>query len=277
MENGLQRIDRVIDMIESDICADTDCLELSRVMGLSVYEFRRIFSFVVGVPISDYVRNRRLTVAAGELMLGAVSITEAAEKYGYSNVAAFTKAFKSFHGVPPTAVIRGESPARLFSRPQLAFKVDHSSDVPFSIIEDGAFEVSGYMAESDITDTVCCENVWEGFYSSGTDARIKNECGGKIYACYFNRAPDGKVDCLIGARAKAMDPATAKTVPKSRWACFKLNTTDDGEVNGFYEKILYEYLPSAKLKRSSELPTLEVYPYNMETDGFAWEIRIPIE
>ena len=93
MENGLQKIDCVIDMIENDICADIDCLKLSRVMGLSVYEFRRIFSFVVGVPISDYVRNRRLTIAAGELMLGTLSITEAAEKYGYSTVAAFTKAW----------------------------------------------------------------------------------------------------------------------------------------------------------------------------------------
>ena len=56
-----------------------------------------------------------------------------------------------------------------------------------------------------------------------------------------------------------------------------MNTTDDAIVNEAYSKIIYEWLPSANLKRNEKLPTLEVYPFDMSEDGFEWEIRIPIE
>ena len=56
---GLQKIKDVIDYIEDNITADLDCKTLSLKMGLSVYEFRRIFSFVIGCPISEYIRKRR--------------------------------------------------------------------------------------------------------------------------------------------------------------------------------------------------------------------------
>ena len=66
-------------------------------------------------------------------------------------------------------------------------------------------------------------------------------------------------------------------IPNSRWACFKADTVDDDIINEKYSKIIYEWLPSANLKINNDLPTIEVYPYDMSEDGFEWEIRIPIE
>ena len=51
----------------------------------------------------------------------------------------------------------------------------------------------------------------------------------------------------------------------------------DDAVNEIYCKIIYEWLPSANLKRNENIPTVEVYPYDMSEEGFEWEIRIPIE
>ncbi|MBQ8551366.1 MAG: GyrI-like domain-containing protein [Clostridia bacterium] len=56
-----------------------------------------------------------------------------------------------------------------------------------------------------------------------------------------------------------------------------MNTVDDDIVNETYSKILYEWLPSANLKRNENIPTIEVYPFDMSEDGFEWEIRIPIK
>ena len=64
MYSGLQKIEEVIEYIEQNITVEIDCNELSRRMNLSVYEFRRIFSFIVGCPVSEYIRKRRLSLAA---------------------------------------------------------------------------------------------------------------------------------------------------------------------------------------------------------------------
>ena len=61
MYNGIQRIDDIINDIENNITSDIDYEALASKMALSVYEFRRIFAFVVGTPISEYVRKRRLS------------------------------------------------------------------------------------------------------------------------------------------------------------------------------------------------------------------------
>ena len=103
---GLQKVKDVIDYIEDNITADLDCKTLSSKMGLSVYEFRRIFSFVIGCPISEYIRKRRLSLAALELIKDKpTDILTLAEKYGYSSQSAFTKAFGEYHGVAPTVLL----------------------------------------------------------------------------------------------------------------------------------------------------------------------------
>ena len=92
MYNGLKKIDEVIDYIESNITNDLDYNLMAAKMNLSVYEFRRIFSFVVGCPISEYVRKRKLSLAALEIMTSdKADILKISEKYGYSNQSAFTE------------------------------------------------------------------------------------------------------------------------------------------------------------------------------------------
>lgn len=94
MYNGIQKIEEVIEYIETHITEELDYDKLAFKMYLSVYEFRRIFSFVVGCPISEYIRKRRLSLAAMEIMTSEkVNLLEISEKYGYSNQSAFTRAF----------------------------------------------------------------------------------------------------------------------------------------------------------------------------------------
>ena len=63
MYNGIEKINAVIDYIEAHLCGDIQCTELARIAELSAYEFRRIFSFIVGVPVAEYIRTRRLSRA----------------------------------------------------------------------------------------------------------------------------------------------------------------------------------------------------------------------
>lgn len=277
MYNGIEKIVQAIDYIEQNITSDIDCVVLAKMMGLSVYEFRRIFAFVVGCPLSEYIRKRRLSLAACEIMMSdEINLINLSEKYGYSTQSAFTKAFGEQHGVTPLSLHKNKNELKLFTRPKFQLNVSGRDTVSMKIIESDEFVVQGYSALSPITDTCCCEGVWNGFYSNSVDKKLSalghNEY---IYAVYQNNGDD--VACTIGAEVKELYSDMACTIiPKSRWACFSLNTTEDDAVNDIYGKIIYEWLSSARVKRAENIPTVEVYPFDMSGDGFEWEIRIPI-
>ncbi len=274
MYNGIQKIEDVIDFIEDNILTDISCDALAAKMNLSVYEFRRIFAFIVGCPISEYIRKRRLSLAACEILSGENKDMRAiSQKYGYSTQSAFIKAFGEQHGVSPTAYLKGKNDVNLFTRPRFEMSVFGRENVPFKIVKTDGFYISGFSGVSVITDTCCCENVWSTFYESKTDEKLRSD---KIYVAYKNQGSN--VLCSIGKKSDSEISGMDNIyIPKAKFACFTLDTVDDDIVNRQYSKILYEWLPSANLKRNNLLPTIEVYPFDMSQDGFKWEIRIPIE
>lgn len=242
-------------------------------MGLSVYEFRRIFSFVIGLPIAEYIRKRRLSLAAFEIIKNQqVDMLELSEKYGYSTQSAFSKAFSEYHGISPTVLLKEKRDINLLTIPKFELKINASENVNFSVIKRSEFYIQGFSAVSNITDSCCCENVWNSFYDSGADKKINTD---KIFVSYKNK--EENVLCTIGGLAdKRQEELPFEKIPESLWACFRLNTVDDEIVNEFYSKILYEWLPSANLVKNDLIPIVEVYPMDMSEDGFEWEVWIPV-
>lgn len=270
---GLQKIKDVIDYIENHITDALDCKTLSAKMGLSVYEFRRIFSFVIGSPISEYIRKRRLSLAALELIKNKhTDILSLSEKYGYSSQSAFTKAFSEYHGVSPTVLLKEKTEIKLFTVPKFEIHISSSEYIDFSIKKSDDFVIQGFSGTSAITDSCCCENVWAEFYDSKTDKKLHTE---KLYVSYKNSAEN--VLCTIGEKGnEANGTLPFEKIPESLWACFQLNTVDDDRVNEIYSKILYDWLPSANLVKDKKIPIVEVYPFDMSKDGFEWEICVPV-
>lgn len=81
---------------------EIDYNEISKIAGSPAALFQRIFIFVSGISISDYVRKRRLTLAGHDLKDHDLSVLDAAIKYGFQSNSAFTRAFKEFHGITPS-------------------------------------------------------------------------------------------------------------------------------------------------------------------------------
>ena len=111
---SLERIQQAINYIEAPIDEEISYERLARLVHMSGYDFHRMFSFVVGMTAKEYVRNRRLTLAAQALRAG-MSVTEAAYRYGYESLEGFSKAFSRFHGVSPKQAGREGTTLRLFS------------------------------------------------------------------------------------------------------------------------------------------------------------------
>ena len=274
MYKGIYEFEKIVDLIEENITDKTDCEALAAHMSMSVYEFRRIFAFVVGVPLSEYIRKRRLSLAALEILSeDKPDILAISEKYGYSGQSAFTRAFHEQHGASPTALLKGGCEINLFTRPVFEMNIGGREDVSFGIVDSESFCIRGYKGVSDITDTCCCENVWNGFYDTETDQKLSSD---RIYACYKNLGEC--VECTVGEVCDLCDDELCCTeIPAGRWVCLKMKTTDETAVNAEYCRLLYEILPSAGLRKKENMPSVEVYPFDMDNEGFEWEIRIPVE
>ncbi|MER6630940.1 AraC family transcriptional regulator [Streptomyces sp. NPDC000987] len=142
----LDRLNQAMEHIEDHLDQHIEASALARITVTSEYHFRRLFSSLAGMPLSEYVRRRRLTVAGAEVLAGEPTLLEIAIRYGYSSGEAFARAFRAVHGVGPGEARR--TGAALNSQPRLSFRltVEGNSTMRYRIVEKEAFRVVGKKA-----------------------------------------------------------------------------------------------------------------------------------
>ena len=101
----LKQWNEALDYLEEHLLEEVSLETLGRIACCGGYHFQRMFSYLAGVPLSEYIRRRRMTLAAAELRGGA-RVIDTALRYGYESPTAFNRAFQSVHGLPPSAVRR---------------------------------------------------------------------------------------------------------------------------------------------------------------------------
>lgn len=150
-------MNQAMEYIENNLSNKIDYYLAAQFMNCSEWEFRRIFSFLAQIPLSEYIRRRRLTVAALDIQKGE-KIIDIAQRYGYKSHAAFSRAFSHMHGIAPS--LARDKGITLNPFPRLNFKlvlmegvaVEKNSNQRTNII--GAGEV-GYAISLDMDkDTV---------------------------------------------------------------------------------------------------------------------------
>jgi len=136
---------RVVEHIETKLADDLDVAAVAREHGTTEYHLRRMFSSLAGMPLSEYVRRRRMTVAAADVA-GAEDLLAIAVRYGYGSTEAFGRAFRAVHGVAPATVRREGGPLR--TQPRLRFRLSVEGSIPMDtrIVERPAFRLIGHAA-----------------------------------------------------------------------------------------------------------------------------------
>lgn len=104
--DGIRAIQRAIDFIEDNIHKDLSCEDVARQAYMSSQHFQQLFSLLCGVTLGEYIRNRRLALAAEEIQSSEEKILDIALKYGYETPESFSRAFSRFHHISPTMVRR---------------------------------------------------------------------------------------------------------------------------------------------------------------------------
>lgn len=148
----LKELNQVIDYIEKNLTADITLEEISKYAGVSDYHFRKIFYYLSGLTLSEYVKNRKLSEANKDL-LNNERVTDVAFKYGYESMDGFTRAFKSWSGFLPSEVAKtGVSK----SFPKLSFYIDvkGGESMDYKIVEMPAFKFAGPMQFEGVNNAI---------------------------------------------------------------------------------------------------------------------------
>ncbi|WP_371626105.1 AraC family transcriptional regulator [Streptomyces sp. NBC_01116] len=143
----LERLNDAMEHIEARLGERIEAAELARIAMTSEYHFRRMFSALAGLPLAEYIRRRRMTVAGAEV-LGDPDRTllDVAVRYGYDTGEGFARAFRAVHGIGPGEARR--TGAVLRSQQRLTFRlvVEGSAAMRYKLVEKEAFRVVGRRA-----------------------------------------------------------------------------------------------------------------------------------
>ena len=117
----IERFNDAIAYIEKNLTDEMDYEQLGRIACCSSYHFQRMFSYMAGMPLSEYIRRRKMSLAAVDLQGGEMKISDVALKYGYSSPTAFNRAFQAIHGFAPSLMKTEGVSVKSF--PPITFKI----------------------------------------------------------------------------------------------------------------------------------------------------------
>ena len=139
----LQEMNQVIAYIEENLTGRIRHEPPARMMGCSVYEFSRIFSFLTGMSLSEHIRRRRLSQAVFDLQNSNEKIVDIALKYGYESPTTFTRAFRELHGVTPSSVRKMSVSLKTYPPITFLLTVKGVTGMEFRIEKKECFQIMG--------------------------------------------------------------------------------------------------------------------------------------
>lgn len=142
--DSLSRMNNALAFIEEHITEDIDYSEIFKMAFCSEYHFKRMFSFLAGISLSEYIRRRRLTLAALDLKDSGLRIIDVAVKYGYRSADSFSRAFHSMHGILPSEARSEKTLLKAFPRMTFQLSIKGGDETNYRVVEKETFMLVGF-------------------------------------------------------------------------------------------------------------------------------------
>lgn len=269
----LKGLNEAVKYIETHLCDEIDMDKLSEITLYPVDSFKRFFSYMTGMTVSEYVRKRRLTLAAYELQNTNIKVIDVAVKYCYNSTDSFSRAFVKQHGILPTDVRKSNVNLKVYPPASFHITIKGAKEMNFKIIDLEEIRLKGLSKQfsgeaadrfeqehimwadhhDDIQNKVCrkVEGLWYGIWNSGVYSIAKNNEEVNNEQLESITIPSGKyavftTDC--GGFAGDELPKLRSQIFESWLADSGYIQTDDYEI-----EVYHLYSKSEKYKRHYEL------------------------
>lgn len=291
MVDWIAGIQRAIDYTEEHLTEEIDYEEVAGQAYVSSFHFQRIFGILCGFSLGDYIRMRRLSLAAADLIGTDDKVIDIALRYGYETPESFTRAFVRFHGTTPTKVRRGEN-AKSFSRLSVKLILTGGSAMDYRIEKLEAFWVLckrktvGKPAMGE-TATEAISSFWKECNEDGSIQKLcrflpkEPKLKGMLGICFSAEVTDTKLPYAIGVEYQGT-PLTeeefeAVQIPAYTYAVFTCKGKMPEAFAQTYQKIVSEFFPQNGRYEYGRSVELEVYPSdNVSDSDYVCEIWIAV-
>ncbi|HEK9100649.1 AraC family transcriptional regulator [Bacillus pfraonensis] len=286
--NSLKNMNAAIQYIEDNLANDIDFKEVAKLALCSEYHFKRMFSFLAGISLSEYIRCRRLTLAAFELKDSNVKVIDIAMKYGYNSPDSFSRAFQNLHGITPSEARNSSHSLKAYSRMTFQLSIKGGHEMNYRIEEKEAFRIVGIQKRvpiifSGVNPEIA--SMWQSLDSQSihTLKTLSNvEPTGLISASTnFSEGrmeEKGELDHYIGVATTkdCPDQFTQLEVPASTWAVFEAIGPFPSALQNVWGRIYSEWFPSSNFEQIQGPEILWNENKDVTSPTFKSEIWIPV-
>lgn len=276
----IDRLNEAVRYIEDNLTGEIEYEKLGQIACCSAYHFQRMFNYIAGVPLSEYIRRRKMSLAAVDIQGGEAKIIDVAAKYGYASPTAFNRAFQSVHGVSPSAV-RGEGvPIKSFPPITIKVTVKGVEEMNYRIETGKAFRIVGksFPLSREIERNFAeVPQMWQGAVEDGTIEKIvslmNGELRGVLGVSVCTDGEEWRYYIAVSSAAEIDDTLEEYVVPGCTWAVFPGSGTGKSiqELEG---RIVTEWLPTSGYEFTNG-PDIEVY-FEPNPENTAYEVWIPV-
>ncbi|MFB4159097.1 GyrI-like domain-containing protein [Geomicrobium sp. JSM 1781026] len=243
----LNQFNRAIDYIEDNLDGQINIEEAAKKAYSSPHHFKRMFSLVTGVTFSEYVRRRRLTLAAFALRADDVKVLDVAIRYGYDSPDAFTRAFHAMHGITPREMKTTEKPIKAYSKLSFDIKIKGVEEMNYRLVEKDAFRVVGEKETVEMKDETFDPQLWGRLEEVEERVRSYDNTPfeGPIHLSVTKE--DGDVDYYIGSATthKTPDNLAEIHIPANTWAVFHAEGPMPESLLDTWSRVYTDWFPTS--------------------------------
>ncbi|NCC67444.1 MAG: AraC family transcriptional regulator [Clostridia bacterium] len=262
----LDKLNDAMDYVEQNIDGEITSARASQIAACSEYHFQRVFAYIAEMTFAEYVRRRRMTAAAFDLIDGREKVIDIAAKYGYNSPTAFNRAFQNIHGVAPTAA-KSEG-VRLTAFPRITFtlKIKGDTAMDYKIEKRPAIRIVGIGTTEPLNMEDCLKKIplfWDKVVSEGGIEKIcalidgsepagilgVSLCQGEEFSGYYIAA---------ATNAPVPEGMSELVIPECTWAIFDCAGPMPGAIQELQRRIISEWLPTSGYEYA-DAPDIEVY------------------
>lgn len=271
-------INEAIEYMEENLLTNLPCEQIAAHVYLSSFHFQRTFQALTGMGISEYIRNRRLSLAGHELLSSNLKVIDIAYKYGYETPESFTKAFTRFHGISPVNAKRQGVTLKSFNRLSIKISLEGGSCIDYRIVEKEAFEV---VALTRVFEGETFRTEIPAFWKYYFDKGLHNVACGALGICeeemnYASRWRYGIGDFRENVQ-KVPEEFEVLQIPSYTWAIFTCKGPMPETIQNMWKRVYSEWLPQSKYELLMDYD-LEYYTEgDTKSNDYVSEIWIPVK
>lgn len=281
----LIRMKEALDYMESKMEEPLLIDDIAKVAYSSPFHFQRMFFKLTGVSVADYIRRRRLTLAAQELAISKVKVLDVALKYGYESPESFAKAFRKAHGIAPSTA--RESGIQLKAFPRLSFHLALKGDkeMEYRIVEKEEFTVIGKSIQVTTRDGENNREIplfWQQANEDGTSDKlieigVDKDLLGICTAMDHDKETFSYWIAVEGRPETDLQGFATTVIPAANWAIFTSVGPMPHAIQEVWERIFQEWFPGTGYEHAGG-PEFELYlPGDPSAEDYRCEVWIPIK